>query len=284
MSAFKLKILLKEGVYPMKKLFAFACFAAAVLAAYFCCTPFKHARAQTPVSWVRVVDNDTWFCKNPSTLESDKMFLLCYSYYLKVVSDYNQGYYAVELMENSNGFVKIFGYVAKSAGREFFVEPIWPSYPAVTINVHNADTVLYTLPAVSSTPICGAFKGQSLYYYGNYAISGEMWYFVRYGQNLCYVHKNAVTTPNITPHPTPVNVPSTPDPVKPDPPVSDGLEDLQIALIVLISVPSIIIVAVLFLPAKTKKQNFLDSSPENNKPDPEKKSRHAKPRYFDDYL
>ncbi len=268
----------------MKKLFALLYFAFVFLSAEFCCTPLKNAYAET-VNWVRVVNNETWFYKNPSSLESDKMFVLCYSYYLKVVSDYNQGYFAVELMENSNGFVKIFGYVAKSAVKEIYVEPVLPSYPNVSINVHNADAVLYTLPAVSSTPVCGAFKGQTLYYYGNYFISGEMWYFVRYGQNLCYVHKNAVTAPNIVLHPTPISVPENPDPVKPDPNENDDLADLQIALIVLISVPSVIIVAVLFLPTKSKKQNFLDATQERNKPlNPEKKPGHAKPRYFDDYL
>jgi hypothetical protein len=268
----------------IKRFLAILCFAFVLSAANFCCAPLKNARAQT-VNWVRVVNNETWFYKNPSSAESDKMFVLCYSYYLKVVSDYNQGYYAVELMENSDGFVKIYGFVSKSAVKEIYVEPLLPLYPAESINVHNADAVLYTLPASSSSPVCGAFKGHTLYYYGSYPISGEMWYFVRYGANLCYVHKNAVTTPNIVPHPTPVTVPENPDTAKPDPNEKDDLADLQIALIVLISVPSIIIVAVLFLPTKSKKQNFLDASQEKNKPvSPDKKNTRIKPRYFDDYL
>ena len=74
--------------------------------------PVSPALADT-VSWVRITQDNTRFYRNPTNMDADIMFELEKSYYLKVVSEQSY-FYQVELMDNDNGFVKIYGYVKKT--------------------------------------------------------------------------------------------------------------------------------------------------------------------------
>ena len=104
--------------------------------------PVSPALADT-VSWVRITQDNTRFYRNPTNMDADIMFELEKSYYLKVVSEQSY-FYQVELMDNDNGFVKIYGYVKKTD-----VTPAirCPSFLYIT---------RFTFPSRAATPYCTA--------------------------------------------------------------------------------------------------------------------------------
>lgn len=265
-------------------------------------TTLADGNATSTPSWVRVVDNDTWLLKNASDSTSDKLFKLAYSYYLKVTDVTQSGFYRVELMENSGGFVKIYGYVKRDKVSAVVDQPAYPTYPTVIVTVKQSNAILFSQPSSASQSVCAVYDGQILYYYGAYPVADSTWFFVRYDENLCYVNSAGVSAPAISLHPTPITTATDVDPVQPPPDEpdekptrqepttqsSDSLSKMQIAIIALVCVPAIIIVVVLFLPAKSKKQKYYttDSAatdlPTETPSQPSQPSQ--KPRYFDDFL
>lgn len=64
---------------------------------------------------------------------------------------------------------------------------------------------------------------------------------------------------------------------------------MQIALIILICIPAVIIVVILFIPTRSKPKSPVSEPYKNetaaaNLPAPAPKEKKARPRYFDDYL
>ena len=64
---------------------------------------------------------------------------------------------------------------------------------------------------------------------------------------------------------------------------------MQIALIILICIPAVIIVVILFIPTRSKPKSAVSEPYRNetaaaNLPAPAPKEKKARPRYFDDYL
>lgn len=104
--------------------------------------PVSPALADT-VSWVRITQDNTRFYRNPTNMDADIMFELEKSYYLKVVSEQSY-FYQVELMDNDNGFVKIYGYVKKTDVTPCDTVPELPLYPAVYISVTGSNAILYS--------------------------------------------------------------------------------------------------------------------------------------------
>ncbi|MGN0783493.1 MAG: hypothetical protein ACI4M0_04040 [Christensenellales bacterium] len=264
-------------------------------------TAFADDSATSTPSWVRIVDNDTWLLKNASDSASDKLFKLAYSYYLKVTDVTQSGFYRVELMENSGGFVKIYGYVKCDKVSAVVDQPTYPTYPTVIVTVKQSNTILFSQPSSTSQSVCAVYDGQVLYYYGAYPVADSTWFFVRYDQNLCYVNSDGVSAPAISLHPTPITTAADVNPVQPTPeepdhsdqPIqqepaaqsSDSLSKMQIAIIALVCIPAIIIVVVLFLPAKSKKQKYYTTdSAAADLPTESPGQPSQQPRYFDDFL
>lgn len=117
--------------------------------------PVSPALADT-VSWVRITQDNTRFYRNPTNMDADIMFELEKSYYLKVVSEQSY-FYQVELMDNGNGFVKIYGYVKKTDVTPCDTVPELPLYPAVYISV-TAATPYCTAPAARRLSRCARFS------------------------------------------------------------------------------------------------------------------------------
>lgn len=266
---------------------------------FFCCaftdTSVNDTSTQT-VSWVRITNENTWLYKNPSATEGDKLFVLAYTYYAKVLESTQNGFYYVELLENSSGFVKIYGYVLKDDVTAEEETPVSPTYPTVFTTVKTSNLILFSAPSASSASVCAVYEGQTLYYFGSYPAKDKTWYFVRFGQNLCYVDSLCVTTPAISLHPTPLPTQSVTPPVEETPPTEtpeDSVEQtndfskLQIAIITLVALSALVVVIILFLPAKSKKQNFENCDASFNGLAPIQQgsaSNEPKPRYFDDFL
>ncbi len=249
--------------------------------------PFFYAPTSDAYSavalWLRVTDGDVWFYKNPDTSLDSKAFLLEYTYYVKTSEPPVNGFYKIELMQNVDGFVVVYGYVPVARVTPVQQPPLSPTYPAVTLTA-TRDTVIYPTPSAVSAGLQGIFKGKTMRYYGKYPDGDNLWYYVKCDNYLCYVKSDGVTAPQIQLHPTPLYSPAEQDePTEKEkqPESQDALADFQIALIVLVCIPSIVLVVILFLPTKSKKpqnDDFKQLPPDGNR---KTKSR---PRYFDDYL
>lgn len=261
-----------------------------------CLIPDNLAMADT-INWVRITKDCTYFYRNPTNLDADIMFELEKSYYLKIVSEQNY-FYQVELMDNSNGFVKIYGYVKKTDVSPCETVPDLPLYPAVYVSVTNSNAILYSACSTASQALCSVFYGQQLNFYGSMTVANSKWYFVKAGETFAYINSAFASAPLINPHPTPLPSEVVPPPSEEvQPPESETKEpvqtpqkfDMQIALIVLICIPAVIIVIVLFIPARAKSkspttQPFKNETAAANMPAPAQKEKKARPRYFDDYL
>ena len=256
--------------------------------------PVSPALADT-VSWVRITQDNTRFYRNPTNMDADIMFELEKSYYLKVVSEQSY-FYQVELMDNDNGFVKIYGYVKKTDVTPCDTVPELPLYPAVYISVTGSNAILYSACSTASQPLCSVFYGQQLNYYGSMTVANSKWYFVKTGETFAYINSAYASAPLINPHPTPLPGEETPEP-EPVQPNTDSEQteqpsqsfDMQIALIILICIPAVIIVVILFIPTRPKPKSAVSEPYRNetaaaNLPAPAPKEKKARPRYFDDYL
>ena len=282
----------------LKRLTNFLILSAVTVAVFFNCAFFSlsatDGNASQLPSWVRVTQEETWLYKNPSALASEKLFILAYSYYAKVLEETQNGFYYVELMENSSGFVKIYGYVLADQVTPQQEAPVAPTYPTLFVTVKDSTTILFSLPSSTSSSVCAVYEGQALYYFGTYPVGDNLWYFVRYAQSLCYVHSPCVTMPNLSLHPTPlpkeeIVTPETEPPATDQQPEikeeTNELSQLQIAIIAIVCLLSLVVVVILFLPAKPKKQNFYrDDSPQELTAQTSTSPTQSTPRYFDDYL
>lgn len=172
--------------------------------------PVSPALADT-VSWVRITQDNTRFYRNPTNMDADIMFELEKSYYLKVVSEQSY-FYQVELMDNGNGFVKIYGYVKKTDVTPCDTVPELPLYPAVYISVTGSNAILYSACSTASQPLCSVFYGQQLNYYGSMTVANSKWYFVKTGETFAYINSAYASAPLINPHPTPLPGEETPEP------------------------------------------------------------------------
>ena len=185
--------------------------------------PVSPALADT-VSWVRITQDNTRFYRNPTNMDADIMFELEKSYYLKVVSEQSY-FYQVELMDNDNGFVKIYGYVKKTDVTPCDTVPELPLYPAVYVSVTGSNAILYSACSTASQPLCSVFYGQQLNYYGSMTVANSKWYFVKTGETFAYINSAYASAPLINPHPTPLPGEETPEPEPVEPVQPDDYRD-----------------------------------------------------------
>ena len=284
----------------MKKLLSFL----SILATLFCClfwygfttTTQQDTNETTKVQWVRITNKNTWLYKNATTLDKDKLFVLEYSYYAKVKETTQNGFYYVEVLDNFGDFVKIFGYVLATQVKPQTETPLSPTYPTLLATVNNTNTILFSMPNATSQSVFVVYQGQILSYFGSYPTSDTTWYLVRMDQTLCYLNADNVSLPAVNLHPTPIIVQTTTEPEKePTPPSQTTTQDTQntiqlskwqITLVATIALSAVVIVVILFLPAKSKKQKdfFYDLNDDNKNSVVLTEETSLRPRYFDDYL
>lgn len=291
----------------MKKITVLLTIASIAVLCYFCCgflysssvNALAEESTTTQPSWVRITEKDVWLYKTASSAESEKLFLLQYSYYAKVKEITQNGFYHVEILDNVAGFVKVLGYVPIDKVTPQTETPLSPTYPTVFSTVNQNNIILFSQANVLSNAVCAVYQGQTLSYFGSYPTADKTWYFVRFEQHLCYVDANSVTLPAIALHPTPVHVQTVTPPAEETPPTDvqddlneqpepqDNFSKWQIVIVALIALSAVVIVVVLFLPAKPKEQKTAtfdakDLEPQNITLDAT--TQNLTPHYFDDYL
>lgn len=245
--------------------------------------------------YVRVLTNDVYLYATASNTKP--MFALEQTYYAEV-KGVEGGYYRVEIADNVGMFNKITGYVLISKVEAVYETPLTPFYPSVTVSVTADSSKIYLYPESTSTVLMRATNSQIMAYYGSIVTGGINWYYVCCGDYMGYVMSSTVSKAAVSPHPTPlpaVNI-EPEDPVIPvdnvEDPSADNTDDVtqsfdgvQLALILLITIPSVVIVFMLFAPShkgvkKHEKQNYKSVATTTQTAE----EKRPKPRYFDDYL
>ena len=280
----------------MKKLLTFLSIFVTLFSCFFW-YGFTTADTENPtqIEWVRITNKDTWLYKNATNNDSDKLFILQYSYYAKVKETTQNGFYYVEVLDNFGDFVKVFGYVLAQQVEVQTQTPLSPTYPTLFATVSTTNPILFCLPDTTSQSVCVVYQGQVLSYFGTYPTRDKTWYLVRMDQTLCYVNADNVNLPAVNLHPTPIVVqteqPSQKEPTTPDPPLTDTqnttqLSKLQVTLVAIIALSAVVIVVILFLPVKSKKQKdfFYDVKDDDKNSIVLTEETSLRPRYFDDYL
>lgn len=239
-----------------KILVIFALSLSVVLTSLILCSNAHAASAN--VGWARIEQDDVYLFATDS--DAQRRFILEKSYYVEIIEEGEQ-MYLVSVMQNDEDFPRIMGYVYKSQVKLCTVPPIMPYYPTVKVTVTGGSAALKLSPLASSATLLAATNTQRLSYYGKISNYGTTWYYVYYGDSFGYVDASCVSSPNITPHPTPltkpaVTPPSEQSPVEPETEqkgVSPASEVLLIVFVVLLAVG---LTLALFLPGNVKKSVF----------------------------
>ena len=240
----------------MKKIFGVFC----LISLIFLFIPCQ--ASATSGSWYRVEQDNVVFFKQPVESDNQKLFLLEKTYYIYSIASTN-GFLQAELFDNTNGFVKICGFVKLSDVVKCDSPPVLPYYPTEILTVNQSNAILKAQPTANGQDIAVALNGQTVCFYGKSCQSSE-WYYVKYQNDFGYVQSRQLTTLLIATHPTPIPLP--------EPPVDEEqlIEDqeeraneqsktfpAEAILILLVCIPAIIIVLLLFMPQKKVKQTYV---------------------------
>lgn len=252
-----------------------------------------YAEDTTVPPYVRIISNDTYLYATASNTKP--LFALEHTYYAEV-KGVEDRYYRVEISDNVGMFNKIIGYVLISKVEAVNQIPLSPLYPSVTVSVTGHSAKLHLHPDENSAVLIRATISQTMAYYGSIVVGGINWYYVNCGDYMGYVNNVNVSKAAVPAHPTPLTNPNVdPDPiVDPDPggepdlepdPLNNSFDGVQLALILLITIPSVVIVVMLFSPHGKKspvreKSNFKSAATATKTSE----DKRPKPRYFDDYL
>ena len=236
-----------------------ACFTTiALLLAYF---TFAVVAAPTcavaeTTEWVRVVDEGVFLYAN--NYSSKVVCILEKSYYLQVISEADTMLF-VTIMGANSAFPAISGYVWTSQVKQCKNAPQTPYYPTETVTVNTDSAAVKLSPVPSADTLVVATNTQRLSYYGQIISYGETWYYVYYGGKFGYVRAQSVTSPNVSPHPTPIETttpvvnptPTEPEPQPEEPTKTTGAEIVLIVFVVLLAVGLALAV---ILPGNTNKR------------------------------
>ena len=197
-----------------------ACFATiALLLAYvtFAVVAAPTCAVAETTEWVRVVDEGVFLYAN--NYSSKVVCILEKSYYLQVISEADTMLF-VTIMGTNSAFPAISGYVWTSQVKKCKTAPQTPYYPTETVTVDTDSAAVKLSPVPSAETLVVATNTQRLSYYGQIISYGETWYYVYYGGKFGYVRAQSVTSPNVSPHPTPMETTTpvvNPTPTEPEP-------------------------------------------------------------------
>lgn len=244
----------------MTKKFAIALVISVILyAALPCCFAANAAE----YGWARITKDGV--CLYADENCSKSMFLLEKSYYVEILAVLDN-VYQVTVMRGENGFPEVLGYVRKIEATPCEVAPLSPVYPTEQIYVTADSAQLKLLPTSSSEIVIVATTTQKLNYYGRLSYYGKDWYYVYCGGRFGYVDVNAVSSPKIELHPTPLE-PTKPV-IKPQEPTDEGdlpneetknnMPTAEIILIVFVVLLAGGLTLALFLPDSGKKADVFE--------------------------
>jgi len=257
-----------------------------------CYLPFSaYAQTEQVPPYVRIENTNVYFYSAPDN--TSKLFALIPTYYLTVVG-ISGGFYQVELLNEQANFAKLNGYVLIDSVQEVYEKPLIPLYPKVLIQAGNHGCKIYPSPNEALTAFVTAVSGQSMSYYGKAITQYNEWYYVYFQGYLGYCQATAVTVPVFSLHPTPLTQPAVVIIDEPDTPATntdqtdsnsilsaDLSNPVQATLILLITLPLLVILAVVFIP--TRKRAIKDKS-SIDRYGVSTDTTTNQPRYFDDYL
>lgn len=226
------------------------------------------AYAQT-TGYGRVLKEGVCLYRNPGLEQPDIMFTLTVSYYVFIL-DINTAAncYEVEYQDNSNGYVKIIGYVNKQ-DVSLAESPAAPYYPVIAGRLIK-NSFVYQTAGANSQILVSAMLNQNVKCYGSLYNEAEekFYYYVKLGSEFGYIAGEAidVTLPSQHPDPMPTAAPTAPPQneatVKPittgkqNFDLTKGDNTLQILLIAAICIPALIIVYLMFKPSKRSRRNY----------------------------
>ncbi len=217
------------------------------------------ALAAPSAGYVRILEEGVPFYRNPTGEEEDVLFTLFRSYYLAVSESGEADYYMTELGSGILGFVRKSDVVAV----DVVPDPVYPELYA------DSDyTLVLRTQASAEAPADGyVLSGQRLFLYGFLtAGDGSQYAYVDLmGEKFGYVPVERLNLPDIPLHPDPLPQPPEEDPADSSDPDGSGgtvTEDpgldgtLQLVLVLSILIPSVIVVVLMFRPAKKVPKNY----------------------------
>ncbi len=180
--------------------------------------PFLIHPTPTPVSaekesgYLRVIDESTAFYKNVT--DTTPLFILPYTYYVKVIGESGDFYHVEYGGENSTA---IDGYVKKEA---LFFDGLSADYRFPNLKITTATTAVLYEDGSLSTSLQYLFSGRELFFYGKSAApDGSALYFVSYFNRLGFIKESEVVPFTLPTHPNPFTF--IPEPEPETPPVVD---------------------------------------------------------------
>ncbi len=154
----------------------------------------KPVYASTQTEYLRVLDKTTPFYKN--IYDTDPLFYLPFSYYVKVIG-HSGDYYHIEL-HGDNGQVAIDGYTPAEL---LYDDDLPVLMPFLKLSITTVSTaVLYSDISLSS-PLQYIFAQRNLYYYGEIITEQGTLFYVGYNNRLGYVKESDVYPFIIKNHP-----------------------------------------------------------------------------------
>lgn len=209
--------------------------------------------------WARITREDTYLYATEDC--SKQMFMLEKSYYVQILESLDKTYFVKVDCQDKN-FPPLCGYVLKNQVRVCDDLPIAPLYPTEKLVVNGNSATLRLSPTPSAEVVLVATNTQTVCYYGNIVAYGLDWYYVYFAGQFGYILAEQVTSPKISLHPTPIEVPQNTPTITPptDQPSQVAPETFsptaEIILTVFVSLVALAITFSLFLPVKSKKQLF----------------------------
>ena len=141
--------------------------------------PLRSVSAKS--TYLRVITENTPFYQK--TTDTEPLFLLPYTYYVKVIETSNS-FTHVECSV-SNGVPAIDGFVPTDM---LFFDGLLVTEPYLNLNVKTSTTAILFEDASLSTPIQYIFPEREMHYYGkNINKQGHIIYYVSYNDRLGYV-------------------------------------------------------------------------------------------------
>ena len=157
----------------------------------------KLVHAQDNSEYLRVIDECTPFFQTQS--DSEPLFFLPYTYYVKVL-DQNKSFYHVEVYGEFSQ-PAIDGYVPIDL---LYDDGLEVKNPYLSITIYTASTTVFYSDVSLTHSLQYVFADRELTYYGKINLDGENVFFVGYNNRLGYVKEENVLPFSIPNHPNPL--------------------------------------------------------------------------------
>ena len=176
----------------MKKLYIFLAITISLIS--FIPSQNKSVYALTQTEYLRVIDKTTPFYKN--IYDTDPLFYLPFSYYVKVIG-HSGDYYHIEL-HGDNGQVAIDGY---SPAKLLYDDDLPVLSPYLELTITTVSTAVLYSDQNLLTPLQYIFPERNLYYYGEIITEQGTLFYVGYNNRLGYIKEDDVYPFTIKNHP-----------------------------------------------------------------------------------